>query len=434
MAIAREPGMTDAELKAANAAVNAARIANNKPAAASTTTPKATPYDTGTAFNPLYGNPLNITTPKVVGTDSTPINKISMTNSLEVKPDVTIPVKVKKTLVSVIQNSDGTVTKYYSDDSEEPGTTIAGSGGGSPLEPERTLAINTFKNTFALLAGSEEANKPYVEKLYTLISGFYKTGSTIEESLTLALYEAEVKKTIPEFTERFEGIFKLRDMLKAGVAIQVPTIAEFVKSEAELGQVMIRAGFSDLANQKFLGGILGLGKSVKEVTALINETFKSIDDAPEALKKDLQLVAPGADRTSIARALLLGKEGAAALNKQIAATSVFSAFKSQNLNIDMSTAGDYAARGYDYAETLKSAGEVATAKPTYQKLTEISTGKKVESTDAQLGLQKAIFEKNLNEQQKIDEEAKKEIARFNASPGTAGSRSLASSNRANRRT
>jgi len=430
MAIAREPGMTAAEFKAANAAVTAARTANNKPAAA----PKATPYNTGTAFNPLYGNPLNTTTPKVVGTASTSIKKITSVSEPAKKPPGIIEPKVKRTLVSVIQNSDGTVTKYYSDGTEEPGTTIAGSGGGTPLEPERTLAINTFKNTFALLAGSDEANKPYVDKLYTLISGFYKTGSTIEESLNLALYEAEVRKTIPEFTERFEGIFKLRDMLKSGVAIQVPTIAEFVKSEAELGQVMIRAGFSDLANQKFLGGILGLGKSVKEVTALIDETFKSIDNAPEALKKDLQSVAPGADRTSIARALLLGKEGAAALNKQIAATSVFSAFKSQNLNIDMSTAGDYAARGYDYAETLKSAGEVATAKPTYQKLTEISTGKKVESTDAQLGLQKAIFEKNLNEQQKIDEEAKKEIARFSASPGTAGSRSLASSNRANRRT
>ena len=431
MAIAKEPGMTAAELKAANAAVNAARIANATKAAAPAPAPTkaATPYTLGTAFNPLYGNPLNTTTPKVIGTPTTPKEP-----DKKVSPSGEPDNKVSgKTLVTVIQNEDGTVTKYYSDGTEELGSTIAGSGGGTPLEPERTLARNTFANTYALLAGSEEANKPYVGKLYEMVSNFYKTGSTTEESLNLALYEAEINKSIPEFTERFEGLFKLRDMLKAGAAITVPTISDFVKSEAALGDVMRAAGFGDLANQKFLGSVLGIGKSVKEATALIAETFASIDNAPEALKKDLQAVAPGADRTAIAKALLLGSTGAAALKKQIEATTVFSAFKSQDLAIDMTTAGDYAARGYDYAQTLKSAGEVAMAKPNYQKLTEISTGKKVEGADAQAGLQKAIFEGNAKEQQKIDEEAKKEMGRFSGSSGTAGSRSLASSNRANRR-
>ena len=406
MAIAREPGMTAAEFKDANAAVTAARTANNKPAAA----PKATPYNTGTAYNPLSG--------MTVAPYQAQVPKKPLVKKIEKPLDTGITTQVQG-LLDIIAKLKEELAKLKDE---------------KPKDEKPTLAFDTFKNTYALIVGSKEADELYVEKLYKLTKGYFDTGSTIDESINLALYDAEKNKLIPEFTERFAGIFKLRDMLKAGNAITVPTIAEFIKSEAELGQVMIRAGFSDLANQKFLGGILGLGKSVKEITALIDETFKSIDNAPEALKKDLQSVAPGADRTSIARALLLGKEGAAALNKQIAATSVFSAFKSQNLNIDMSTAGDYAARGYNYAETLKSAGEVATAKPTYQKLTEISTGKKVESTDAQLGLQKAIFEKNLNEQQKIDEEAKKEIARFSASPGTAGSRSLASSNRANRRT
>ena len=406
MAIAREPGMTAAEFKDANAAVTAARTANNKPAAA----PKATPYNTGTAYNPLSG--------MTVAPYQAQVPKKPLVKKIEKPLDTGITTQVQG-LLDIIAKLKEELAKLKDE---------------KPKDEKPTLAFDTFKNTYALIVGSKEADELYVEKLYKLTKGYFDTGSTIDESINLALYDAEKNKLIPEFTERFEGIFKLRDMLKAGNAITVPTIAEFIKSEAELGQVMIRAGFSDLANQKFLGGILGLGKSVKEITALIDETFKSIDNAPEALKRDLQSVAPGADRTSIARALLLGKEGAAALNKQIAATSVFSAFKSQNLNIDMSTAGDYAARGYNYAETLKSAGEVATAKPTYQKLTEISTGKKVESTDAQLGLQKAIFEKNLNEQQKIDEEAKKEIARFSASPGTAGSRSLASSNRANRRT
>jgi len=65
MAIPRKKGMTDAEFKAANAAVSAARIANNKPAPA---IQKAVPYEPGTAYNPQYGNPLNTATSQVIGT------------------------------------------------------------------------------------------------------------------------------------------------------------------------------------------------------------------------------------------------------------------------------------------------------------------------------------------------------------------------------
>ena len=57
--------MTDAEFKAANATVSAARIANNKPALAIR---KAVPYEPGTAYNPQYGNPLNTATPQFIGT------------------------------------------------------------------------------------------------------------------------------------------------------------------------------------------------------------------------------------------------------------------------------------------------------------------------------------------------------------------------------
>lgn len=302
----------------------------------------------------------------------------------------------------------------------------------APTTPERTMAIDTFKNTLALFFGAKEVAQPWVNALYGVTSKYYKTGSTIDESLNLALQDVRNNPELAPFTKRFKGVYELQDKLAGGMAVSVPTIAEFFKSQEALGEVMNRAGFADLATQEFLGDVLGTGKSVAETTALINEVFSAIDNAPEQLKRDLAMVAPGADRTSIAKALLLGSKGAAELNKQIAATSVFSAAKSQGLAVDMGTAADYAARGYGYNESLTGFGNVARGQAPLQKLTEISAGRAVKPEDAQKTLQQSIFENNVAAQEQIRLESEKEAARFGGRSGTMGSRSLASRNRANR--
>jgi len=302
----------------------------------------------------------------------------------------------------------------------------------APIKEERTMAIDTFKNTLALFFGAKEVAQPWVNALYGVTSKYYKTGSTIDESLNLALQDVRNNPELAPFTKRFKGVYDLQDKLVSGMAVSVPTIAEFFKSQEALGEVMNRAGFADLATQEFLGDVLGTGKSVAETTSLINDVFRTIDNAPEQLKRDLAMVAPGADRTSIAKALLLGTKGAAALTKQIADTTVFSAAKSQGLNIDMGTAADYAARGFGYDASLTSFADVARGRLPLEKLTEISTGKAVTPEEAQKTLQQSIFEKNVAAQEQIRLESEKEAARFAGRSGTLGSRSLASRNRANR--
>ena len=302
----------------------------------------------------------------------------------------------------------------------------------APVKEERTMAIDTFRNTLALFFGAQEVTQPWVNALYGVTSKYYKTGSTIDESLNLALQDVRNNPELAPFTKRFKGLYDLQDKLASGMAVSVPTIAEFFKSQQQLGEVMNRAGFADLATQEFLGNVLGTGKSVAETTALINDVFMAIDNAPEQLKRDLAMVAPGADRTSIAKALLLGSQGAAALKKQIADTTVFSAARSQGLNIDMTTAGDYAARGFGYNESLTNFGNVARGRAPLEKLTEISTGAAVTPEQAQKTLQQSIFENNVAAQEQIRLESEREDARFSGRSGTIGSRSLASRNRANR--
>lgn len=308
-----------------------------------------------------------------------------------------------------------------------------------PLKEERTMAIDTFKNTLALYFGKGEMSQPWVNALYGAVSKYYKTGSTVDESLNLALQDVRTNPELSSFTKRFKGLYDLQDKVAKGEAIEMPTIAEFFKSQQALGDVMRSAGFQDLATQEFLGDVLGTGKSVAETTALITDVFAAIDNAPEQLKRDLQTVAPGADRTSIAKALLLGSQGAAALNKQIAATTVLSAAKSQGLvnkeglpTVSAATAADYAARGFGYNESLTGFGNVARGMVPYQKLVEISAGKGIKPEEAQTTMQQAIFENNVAAQEKIRLETEKEGARFGARSGTMGSRSLASRNRANR--
>jgi hypothetical protein len=303
---------------------------------------------------------------------------------------------------------------------------------GMETGSERTLAQDTFKNTLALFFGAKEMSQPWANALFKVVSSYYKSGSTIDESLNLALQDARNKPELEPFTKRFAGVYALQDRLAKGEAIDVPTIAEFFKSEATLGDKLREVGLADLATQEILGEVLGTGKSVAAVLNLVNDVFMTIDNAPEQLKKDLQVVAPGIDRTSIAKALLLGKRGADELQKQIKEVSVLSAAKSQGLTIDNALAADIAARNFDYGTSLTNFATVAKGAVPLQKLTEISTGQAVKPSTAQESLIKSTFQQDVKEQERIRLEAEKEAARFSGASGTFGSRSLASRNRANR--
>jgi hypothetical protein len=419
MAIAPGDGISKAEAKAATAAARAA--ANKKAAKAKVAAPTS---------GVIPGFTPSVTMPK-------PAVKPGKPGFVGPVASTTYNDRVINAIKSGTQSTtdvDGNPVIDGADDD-----TITPDTPPENFEPVRTMAIDTFKQTLALFFGAEEMAQPWVNALYGVTSKYYKTGSTIDESLNLALQDVRNNPELAPFTKRFKGLYDLQDRFAKGEVVQVPTIAGFFKSQQALGDVLVKAGLPELNNRELLGNILGTGKSVLETTALINDVFGAIDNAPAALKEDLQKVAPGADRTSIAKALLLGKEGAAALSKQIAATTVFSAAKSQGLldekgmpTVSMETAADYAARGFDYGASLTGFGTVARNRASLERLTEISTGKAVTPEQAQTTLQQSVFENNVAAQQQIDLEAKREAARYGGRPGTIGSRSLASRNRANR--
>jgi hypothetical protein len=275
-----------------------------------------------------------------------------------------------------------------------------------------TLALDTFKATLGLIFGKEESNKSYVSKLYQLTSGFYKTGSTTEEAINLALYQAENENAIPEFTSRFKGIFALRDAKQKGAAITVPTIAEFFATEAKMGEVLRTAGLGELATEDFLGGVIGQQKSVNEVASLISDVFNAIDYAPKELKESLSTYFPGVDRTAIAKAILTGPEGAQALSQKVKGVSVISAAQQYGMNVDLPTAIDIANRGYDYGTALTGYGQVA-GLGRANTLAEFTGGK-----FTQQQAQSAVFMKNASDLGQLSSLKDVEQARFAGESGT----------------
>jgi hypothetical protein len=309
-------------------------------------------------------------------------------------------------------------------------TVVPGPTGSTTLLPERMLASDTFRNTFALAFGKEEASKAYVGELYKLVSGFYKTGSTVDESINLAVRQARVDKAIPEFTKRFEGLFMLDDMLAAGKLIDVPTVAEFVQSENEAAQLLREAGMPDLATSEFVGvQVLGKGKSVAEVGRILNNAFYAIDNAPADAKAVLAENFPTATRSGLAAALIGGEKGAAQLQKEIAGYSIVGAARAQGITTDLAKGMDYAAQGYTFASAKTGFGQVAAATDAYRKIQEIEGQVPVNRAQVQTELQKAILDKDITEQEKFRKAAEREAARYSGRAGNIGSKAFASQTR-----
>ena len=411
-----------------------ARARASKAAATAATAPVAA---SAARYNPLSGMvstpPAPIAKPEIIAPLPAPVAKPSATQlAKQVKNIISDMPAQSVELDKIIAEAQAAIEGVNAAGAGIAGftpitTALPGPGGGTSLIPERMLASDTFRNTFAIAFGKEEASKSYVGDLYKLVSGFYKTGSTVDESINLAVRQARVDKTIPEFTKRFEGLFMLDDMLAAGKLIDVPTVAEFIQSENEAAQLLREAGMPDLATSEFVGKqVLGKGKSVAEVGRILNNAFYAIDNASAEEKKVLAENFPTATRSGLAAALIGGERGAAQLQKEIAGYKIVAAARSQGITTDLAKGMDYAAQGQTFASAKVGFGQVAAAQDAYQKILEIQGKVPVKTAEVQASLQKAILEKDITEQEKMRKAAEREAASYQGRAGNIGSKAFAS--------
>lgn len=322
------------------------------------------------------------------------------------------------------------VAKKVVTDNSITGNTGPATLPAAPTGP--TLAINTFKNTLALFFGEAEVAKPWVNELYKLSSPYYKSGSSIDEALNLALQEGRNNPNLKEFATRFSGIFKLQDKLVSGVAVTVPTIAEYVASEAKMGEVLNAAGLGSLNTQQFLGDRIGDGVNVSEFTRRINDVYLRIDSLPQQAKSTISRYLPSIDKTQLAKALLTGTKGAAELAKEVSSYEVLSAAEQQGLGtlttegkaglaggVDLAQAAELSAMGYTFNTANQALGQVALAAPTYEKILEIGSGKDVTSGEATQMLIQADVKKLASAERAKAQAIAEEAARFAGSAGTS---------------
>ena len=309
----------------------------------------------------------------------------------------------------------------------EPGEklgAIPGPGGISETGT-RTLAVDTFVNTLSLLIGRDEANKDYVKKLYALAAPYYRTGSTIDEAMNLALREAQLNNAIPEFTRRFRAIKALEDMRRQGIPVEVPTIAEFVKSQEALTDVLKIAGLKDLATEDFLNDVMSTGKSVRETTAIINDVFNAIDFAPEPVKAEIRRNLPFADRTTLAKAILTGERGVRELEQLRSRSEVKAAAAQAGLSLADAAAQELANSGFNFKTSAPRFGQVRQISQRGTFLAGL-TGEAPVTQEQAIG---AVFNQAANELETLGKIEERERLRFQ---GRSGAVKLASQARGSR--
>ena len=363
------------------------------------------------------------------GTTQAQFGSSAGANTLATKATTTPPTTVITSPNTVITSPNTVITS--------PNTVITSTSTTVPTVTGPTLARDTFKTTLALFFGAAEAAKPWADALYGAVSKFYRSGSSVDESFNLALLDARNNPELKPFTDRFKGIYALQDMKIAGKPVLVPTIAEYVASQAKMADIFTQVGLGNLATDEFTTELISKGNSVTNIAEKVTQAFNRIDQAPKAIKDTLSRYYPTVDRTTLARTLLLGEKGVNQLVDELSQYEVLAAAEQQGIaatgvnpitgGLTLERAGEYARGGGTYASLLPKFGQVKFVTPEVAKLSGISKKQNI----GQLGVEQAIIGGLAQPMQDIQQLGEEEIARFSGKAGRA-ELGLASQRRANR--
>lgn len=313
------------------------------------------------------------------------------------------------------------------------GTVGSGIGTTSAFGTGRTLARDTFKKTLSSFFGEAEAAKPWVEELYNAVSKLYLGGSSAEEAFNIALLDARNNPNLKTFTDRFKGIYALQDMKQAGKPVKVPTIAEYVVSQAAMGDLLNQAQLGDLATDELTTELISKGNSVSTVANKINQVYNRIDLAPKDIKDTFSRFFPTVDRTALARTILLGEKGTRELVDELGKLEVLAAAEKQGVaatperlgGLTAERAGEYARMGETYSSIMPKLQKVAQATPIVSKLAGISKRADI----GQAGVESAVIKGTAAELEELQRLSEEEEARYRARIGRAET-GLASQRRA----
>lgn len=377
MAIAREEGMTAAEIRAANAAVNAARIANApKPVDGRAALARLTGGQTLTDADRAYLNlgPAPVVPP--AGGDNPPAGGDNPPAGGDNPPGkVTPPVIPGDVTVSNID----------------------------------TAKDDILANTLTSYG---------MEGIGAIIKKIRADNPKISQDDLLFLLKNDTRYN-GEYLARFAGnaILKAKGM---------PTVsdADYLKAEREYEKIFKAYGVTNLANRSYYAQLIGNVMDADDVSKRIDMAYKVYKGNP-AVKNAFNTFYGTVTDGDVVSAMLDPETQVPLLQKKITVAEIGGAALQQNLSTSLAKAQEFEALGITGAAAQSGYQNIAQGLTGYEKLLEMRTGQDVQTEEAQTLLENIRFRKQAKA---ITEEANvigEEVNRFRGTSGRLASKQRA---------
>lgn len=408
MAIAREPGMTAADLQAANAAVNQARLAA---AAAAARTTAATNAATATQSAARYQAQVG-----AFGTQSTEsaMATAQAARDAAVESKFTATWKKAGTVITLQgpvdvdasgRASDGSIPISTGEKAPTSGGGAGGGGGGGMTFNAAqdkiladTLASYGMQGMAAVIA-KIRAENPEISS----------------EDLTFLLKNDARYNS--EYLKRFAGNAKLK-------AAGLPTMddASYLKAEKEYEKIFLSYGAKSLANRDYYATLIGNSMDAVDVTQRLNLAYDRLQATPDvknAFKKFYGAVTDG----DILSAMLDPVTQVPQLEQKVKAAEIGGAALAQKLDTSLARATELAAMGVTGAQAQTAYQTIGVKLPTGKFLSSISPEEGINYT--QTTAENIAFKKLAADKLAEERLVQKEISRFGGSSGRLASKDRA---------
>jgi len=399
MAIAKEPGMTAAELRAANAAVNQSRIA----AASRTVTTAKAPVALPDSYVPYFtlprvqpGEP-GFVGPVVPGTPVVP---------------VTPPPTWKK--AGTVMTLQGPVDVDALGKAEDGSTPIS-TGEKPPVRGNSGVTSFTAAQDAIL---TQTLTSYGMQGIGAVIAKIRAENPEISsEDLTFLLKNDPRYNS--EYLKRFAGNAKLK-------AAGLPTMADadYLKAENEYEKIFMSYGAKGLANRDYYATLIGNRMDAVDVTSRLNLAYDRLQATPDvktAFKKFYGAITDG----DILSAMLDPTTQVPQLEQKVKAAEIGGAALAQKLQTSLASATELVGLNVTAAQAQTGYSTIARQLPGYEKLLEMRTGENIETLDAQKLLERTQFKKDAAALKQQESVIGEEIGRFGGSAGRLASKDRA---------
>lgn len=396
MAIAREPGMTAADVAAANALVSKNRIANAAKAAPAAPKSAPAPKPLPSTFTPYLTAPTTQPgQPGFVGpvTAGTPIIPAT-------------PVWKKAGTVMTINGPVDVDARGIAEDGTMPistGDKSKGGGNQSFSAAQDAILAQTLTSYgmqgMAAVIAKIRAENPEISS----------------EDLTFLLKNDPRYNS--EYLKRFAGNAKLK-------AAGLPTLddASYLKAEKEYEKIFLSYGAKALANRDYYATLIGNSMDAVDVTQRLNLAYDRLQATPD-VKKAFKTFYSAVTDGDILSAMLDPTTQIPQLEQKVKAAEIGGAALAQKLDTSLARATELAAMGVTGAQAQTAYQTIGMKLPTGKFLSEISPEEGINYT--QTMAENIAFKKSAADKLAEERLAGKEIARFGGSAGRLASKSRA---------